>query len=127
MPDPVVAEIMNVRAKVIRSLSAVASASSFDLSATRSTLLSRRMRPAFAKVPFSSRARIRSTSSSSPLAASTTSTTTSASPAPPHAASTIARSSRPLGVNMPGVSTKISWLLPCMAIPRTGTRVVWTL
>jgi hypothetical protein len=62
-----------------------------------------------------------------PLAASTTRTTISASRAPPQAASTIAVSSRFLGANTPGVSTKISWLSPSMAMPRTGTRVVCTL
>ena len=51
----------------------------------------------------------------------------SASRAPPQAASTIAVSRRFLGANTPGVSTKMSWLLPSLAMPRTGTRVVCTL
>src|SRR5690606_7165298 len=57
----------------------------------------------------------------------TSSTTTSASAAPPHAAPTIARSSRRLGWKMPGVSMKMSWLSPASAMPRMGTRVVCTL
>ena len=51
----------------------------------------------------------------------------SASRAPPQAASTIAVSRRFLGANTPGVSTKMSWLAPSLAMPRTGTRVVCTL
>src|SRR5690606_9888576 len=53
--------------------------------------------------------------------------TMSASSAPPHAASTMARSSRRLGRKIPGVSRNTSWLDPSTTIPRTGMRVVCTL
>ena len=43
------------------------------------------------------------------------------------AASTMARSRRRRGWNMPGVSMNTSWLAPSMAMPRTGARVVCTL
>ncbi len=39
----------------------------------------------------------------------------------------MARSSRRRGAKMPGVSMKTSWLVPSMAMPRTGMRVVCTL
>ena len=39
----------------------------------------------------------------------------------------MARSSRRRGLKMPGVSMKMSWLLPSMAMPRIGMRVVCTL
>ena len=51
----------------------------------------------------------------------------SASSAPFQAAFTIARSRRRLGEKMPGVSTKMICVLPRMAIPRMGIRVVCTL
>src|SRR5579883_1442514 len=39
----------------------------------------------------------------------------------------MARSSRRRGANMPGVSTKMSWATPSIAIPRRSARVVCTL
>ena len=50
----------------------------------------------------------------------------SASSAPCHAALTIALSRRRFGLKIPGVSTKIIWLLPCITIPRTRLLVVCT-
>src|SRR5258707_654896 len=59
-------------------------------------------------------------------AASTSSTVASASAAPAQAAATIARSSRRRGAKIPGVSTKISWDCPSIAIPNSRVRVVCT-
>ena len=39
----------------------------------------------------------------------------------------MARSRRRLGAKMPGVSTRMIWLWPSMAMPRTRARVVWAL
>ncbi len=74
-----------------------------------------------------SRCMMASASSSMPFRASIRRAITSASRAPPQAVSTMARSRRRLGWKMPGVSTKTSWALSCMAMPRTIARVVWTL
>jgi hypothetical protein len=38
----------------------------------------------------------------------------------------MARSRRRRGLKMPGVSTRMIWVWPVMATPRTGKRVVWT-
>ena len=59
--------------------------------------------------------------------ASTSSASASASPAAPQAAATIARSSRRLGANRPGVSTKIICAAPSTRMPRTVARVVCAL
>src|SRR5581483_6415519 len=71
--------------------------------------------------------RIASVSSSSPRLASINSATMSASCTPAQAFVTMARSSRRLGENIPGVSTKMSCALPSVAIPRSNARVVCTL
>ena len=72
-------------------------------------------------------AKIRSTPSVTPLCASINKTITSASAAPPHAAATIARSSRRRGLNRPGVSTKTICASPSIATPLIRARVVCTL
>src|SRR5690606_32822480 len=66
-------------------------------------------------------------SPSMPFLASISTATRSASPAPLHAAFTMARSSLRFGAKMPGVSMKMICELPCIAMPRTGLRVVCTL
>ena len=114
---------MKVAAKAARALSEAASSSRRSF-LTRSTLLRTRTGGVSRLAIF---LRMRSTSSSTPLVASTISATRSASPAPPQAASTMARSSRRRGAKMPGVSMKTSWLVPSVAMPRTGMRVVCTL
>ena len=48
----------------------------------------------------------------------------SASPTPPHAEATIARSSRRLGLKIPGVSRKINCVLPQIPLPLPVVRVV---
>src|ERR1700761_3890011 len=68
-----------------------------------------------------------SASSSSPDLASSRTQTRSASCAPLHAVDTMARSSRRLGVKMPGVSTRMSCDSPSIAMPRISARVVCTL
>src|SRR5690625_987773 len=62
-----------------------------------------------------------------PRCASTISITISASSAPAQAAETMARSSRRLGRKRPGVSTKMIWDEPSIAMPRMRLRVVCTL
>ncbi len=70
---------------------------------------------------------VRVSSLDAACAASMSSATRSASRAPPHAVSTIARSSRRFGAKMPGVSTKMTCEGPTIAMPRTSERVVCTL
>ena len=122
-PWPFSAEIMNVSSNGHRALIACVSSSSFSTSVV-SILLS-----TSALCCFTSRRRstISFVSSSSPLRASISRHTTSASPAPPHAETTIARSSLRLGRKMPGVSTKMICASRWIAMPRTCERVVCTL
>src|SRR5581483_9398161 len=113
---------MKVAAKPSRSLNFCASVSSAGLAA-RSTLLRTRRRGArsLERAP-----RMLSSSSLAPLRPSTRNTTTSASCVLAQALPTIARSSRRRGAKIPGVSTKMIWLAPCTAMPRTSERVVCT-
>src|SRR5580704_10674683 len=114
---------MKIAAKVARSLSDCASASSFGFS-TMSTLFSTSTFGARTSV---SPRRIASSSSCTPFCESIRKATTSASCVLPQALPTMARSSRRRGVKMPGVSTKISCAAPSIAMPRMSARVVCTL
>src|SRR5262245_15260892 len=114
---------MNVVSNLAFVLSACASPKSFSLS-TMSTLL--RISTLGCRTS-SSFARIASASSSRPFLASISTATTSASWAPVQAVVTIARSSLRLGANIPGVSMKMSWAVPSIAMPRRRVRVVCTL
>src|SRR6476469_213923 len=114
---------MKVLAKSRRSLAALAIASSFSRG-TRSILFSTRT---FSCRTVASLVRIASASSSMPSRASSNTQTRSASWAPDHAVETMARSSRRLGVKMPGVSTRMICALFSIAMPRISARVVCTL
>ncbi len=59
--------------------------------------------------------------------ASISSASASASPAAPQAEASMARSSRRLGANRPGVSTKMICVAPSTMMPRTAVRVVCAL
>src|SRR5258708_25072348 len=114
---------MKVAANVMRSFASWARPRRLGF-ATRSTLLMTRIFVVAISANFVPMAMV---SSSSPRFASTISATTSASWAPLHATAAMARWSRRRGAKMPGVSTKISWAAPSIAIPRMLARVVCTL
>src|SRR3954454_17953092 len=114
---------MNVPSNGSRSLAALRSASSFSRG-TRSILFSTRILGCPTRA---SLVRIASASSSMPVRASISTQTRSASCAPLHAVETMARSSRRLGENIPGVSTRMICALSSMTMPRISARVVCTL
>src|SRR5262245_643624 len=114
---------MKVAANGTRALAALASTSSAGFP-TRSILLTRRILGCATAIR---RSRTASVSSSMPRLASMMRATMSASCAPAQALVTMARSSRRLGANMPGVSTRTSCAAPSVAMPRRSVRVVCTL
>src|SRR6266478_1421031 len=114
---------MKVFSKFRRSLTALASASSFSRG-TRSILFSTRI---LSWRTVATLVRIASASSSIPSRASSSTQTRSASCAPLHAVDTMARSSLRLGRKIPGVSTRMIWALLSITIPRISARVVCTL
>src|SRR5258708_33831019 len=114
---------MKVAANVMRSFASRVRPSRLVI-ATRSALVMMRIWVAAISASLARMARV---SSSSARLASTVSAMTSASWAPLHATATMARSSRRRGAKMPGVSTKISWAAPSIAMPRMTARVVCTL
>ena len=120
MPSPLVALSMKVSAKGSSAFSAAVSGSSCWRS-MRSILFSASQIGRL--VPFSLSTTAR-TASVKPALASTTRSAMSASCAPPHAAATIARSSRRFGAKMPGVSTRISCAGGRITTARMRNRVV---
>src|SRR5512139_695238 len=113
---------MKVASKAGFSLACFASVNSSAFCVT-STLFRIRILGTFTSASLS---RIASASSPIPLHASMSTPTRSASCAPLQAVVTMARSSRRFGEKMPGVSMKISWVLPSTAMPRISARVVCT-
>src|SRR5262245_8641884 len=122
-PSPLSADIMNVAAKAARALASFASPSRLGFS-TASILL---RTSAVGLRKSASRSSSVGVSAAKPCWASIITHTTSASAAPLHALATMARSSRRRGANNPGVSTRMIWARPAMAMPRSNARVVCAL